>query len=333
MKFSKTLIALFLLFACFAISCRKNNIQTTSPAYKLDFILMETTSSMNSYIDSTIIRTDSAFLDSLFQLSFNPGLSMYEQIRTNGDSILYTTVPDITGFYSHAKASFFQNRYSSTSFYSANQYYVNGADVSYVYSTANRLSGFNMITEQRHEAYLDLIQNSQCTANYSNNDLSRIDFTASYRSDNVYIDSNYYNIDTTIQRDSFVTLSYLSVQNQKDLIGIDVNDLIFNNFINAFGYDIISYGGLIHYPFLEKVLLLNGEISYNTNCQHLINRIEFGYATASNHSFIFPPYIINVNYHFDNAHNNRINTLEITNEINYPIAYSTTTRYTFYYKD
>lgn len=294
---------------------------------------METTSSINSYIDSTIIRTDSVFLDSLLHLSFNPSISIYEKFFTNGDSLLYTTIPDISGLYSHAKASFFQNRYSSTSFYSANQYYVNGADVSYVYSTANRLSGFNMITEQRHEAYLDLIQNSQYTTNYSNNDLSRIDFTASYRSDNVYIDSNYYNIDTTIQRDSFVTLSYLSVKNQKDLIGIDVNDLIFNNFINAFGFDIISYGGLIHYPFLEKVLLLNGEISYNTNCQHLINNIEFGRATGIGHSFLFPSYTINVNYNFDNAHNNRINTLEITNEINYPIAYSTTTRYTFYYKD
>jgi hypothetical protein len=329
------LIIIFIIssFNLLVLSCQKDNNGIAIPTYKLESILIETTSSMNSYIDSTIIRTDSAFLDSLFQLSFNPGLSMYEQIRTNGDSLLYTTIPDISGLYSHAKASFFQNRYSSTSFFSANQYYVNGADVSYVYSTANRLSGFNMITEQRHEAYLDLIQNSQCTASYINNDLSRINFTASYRSDNVYIDSNYYNIDTTIQRDSFVTLSYLSVKNQKNLIGIDVNDLIFNDFINAFGFNMISYGGLIHYPFLEKVLLLNGKISYNTNSQHLINNIEFGRATGIGHSFIFPPYIINVDYNFDNAYNNRINALEITNDINYPTAYSTTTKYTFYYKD
>jgi len=325
----------FILLTLLSITfgCKKDNTQTASPAYKLDFIIIETTNSMNSYLDSTIIRTDSAFLDSLFQLSLNPGLSMYEQIKPNGDSLLYTTVPDITGFYSHANASFFQNCYSSTLFYSANQYYVNSADVSYFNSPGNRLSGFNMITEQRHESYIDLIQNSQCTTNYTNNDLSRINLTASYRSDIVYIDSNYYNIDTTIQRDSFVTLSYLSVQNQKDLIGIDLNDLIFNNFINAFGFDVISYGGLIHYPLLEKVLLLNGKISYNTNCQHLINNIEFGRATGIGHTFIFPPYIINISYKFDNTHNNRIKTLEITNDINYPIAYSTTTKYTFYYKD
>ena len=143
--------------------CKKDNNRIATPTYQLESILMETTSSMNSYIDSTIIRTDSAFLDSLFQLSFNPGLSMYEQIRTNGDSILYTTIPDISGLYSHAKASFFQNRYSSSSFYSANQYYVNSADVSYVYSAAGRLTGFSMLTEKRQDAYIQLIQNAQCT--------------------------------------------------------------------------------------------------------------------------------------------------------------------------
>lgn len=334
MNVLKTISLLIILTACLlTISCKTNNIQKPSPTYQLEYILMETTNSISSHIDSTVIRTDSIFLDSLFQLSFNPGLSMYEKLTVTGDSLLYTTLPNISGLYSDANASFFRQKYVHSYFYSSNQYYVNSADVSYLYAPSNRLMGFNMITEQRHEAYLDLIQHSQCLANYVNNDLSRINFSASYRSDNVYTDTNYYTIDTTIQRDSFATFSYLTVQNQKNLINIDINDLILNDFINAFGFNIISYGGLIQYPLIEKILLLNGKISYNTNCQHLINNIEFGRATGIGHSFIFPPYVINVNYSFDPTHDNRIRTLEITDVINIPTAYSTTTRYTFYYKN
>ncbi len=328
----KIIESLYILTAFVAISCQTENNKPDIPTYQLESILVESNNPVG-FTGSALVRTDSLYLDSIYQLSFDPGLSMYEKITKTGDSVLYTTIPDITGFYSHARASFFQNRYSSSSFYSANQNYVNSADVSYSYSSVNRLTGFSMLTEKRQDAYIQLIQNAQCTLDYVNNDVSRVNYTASYRSDNVYLNSDFNPIDTTILRDSSAIFTYLTVQNQKNMIGIDLNDLIFNDFVNSFGSYIISYGGLINYPLLEKILLLNGKISYNTNCQHLMNRIEFGYATISDHSFIFPPHIINVNYNFDNVHNNRINTLEITNEINFPIAYSITTKYTFNYKD
>ncbi len=104
-----------------------------------------------------------------------------------------------------------------------------------------------------------------------------------------------------------------TISNQKDLIGIDVNDLI----LSAFGFYIpIPIFGLVgfssngspggFYSVDPSTEILNN-LSCNTNSDKLIEKVNYSNYTISGTSF--PNFSIDINYTFDSSFNNRVKEL------------------------
>lgn len=111
--------------------------------------------------------------------------------------------------------------------------------------------------------------------------------------------------------------------NQKDLIGLDVNEIIFDiyrlNYLNSYGY--VNGGAHTGYFPMEimQVLIAYGRIGFNTNCNNLIEQINFDPAAflSTSDGIVYLSTLtsesisLQISYVFDSANNNRISQMDV----------------------
>ena len=120
------------------------------------------------------------------------------------------------------------------------------------------------------------------------------------------------------------TMEYSNnISNQKDLIGIDVNDLILPalspTFVNCFSIPIYGTGsvpitgnGSPYYFFtIDPSTEILNNLSCNTNSDKLIEKVNYSNYTIS--GTIFPNFSKDINYTFDAGFNNRVKEVNFVN--------------------
>ncbi|MFN8261439.1 MAG: hypothetical protein U0X41_10945 [Chitinophagales bacterium] len=329
----KDFIFILVILLSIISGCNKDKHRIATPVYQLDSVRIE----LNSNYFCTIL-INSEYVDSILNLRIDVDRGIEDEFRksNNGDTLYYFGNSQV-GF-SNTTATFIDSRYFRSNFDLGNQYGQNWADVWYNYSTAGRLDSFYMESRIGYEAYTVILNESNNILDYSNGNISKIYCMDKYRSDYVYVDANLNYIDTTIQKNDIVSFSYTSSENQKPIIGVDLNDIIMNAFLKAYSYfNLPGYSyGLLNYPILEQALLLNNTISYHTDCSHLINNIQFTKPQKSVDygvdSFIYNTTNLHADYTFNSLKDNRIQTMTISLLQNNP-EYTNNIKYTFYYKN
>lgn len=312
---------LFLFAFIFILTsgCKKDN-NPDNTTYQLDSVKIENLDENDSILDSHSYPISSSFIDTIIGNKNDPQeLNFYPGFYTKGDSLNYVNHPE---FFDLVKSviinkspvslllfnpvgSFAQDGYSKK-------------EISYNY-VSNRIE--NIFSKYRsHNPYSNdwFIEERQDFI-YTNNNLSSIHTKRLDYSYDVYPNTYYDSItyQDTVSADYYYTSN---LPNQKNLIGIDLNNIIFNSNLPN------TTKGFTPYDFL---LILNSRLSYNTNCSSLIEKVRFTYSPFLS-GYPNMDLITTIHYTFDATKNNRVNTMKIST--NFPGS-TGSTLYTFYYKN
>ncbi len=291
-------------------------------------------------IDS--IRTSIIFLTSndtfynytiLFRQTYQDSFLNIVYSIQNGDSIKLSSfgfdpwgTPDLGEFALLLNNKYWNNKWKTTGSHESTTQYTQ-----YVYDNQNKIDSVNSILNYYSpEAGVFKVFNYYANRkfNYLENNLTSI-------SEN--IKRIYPNFTPLIGHDSVevdystATLSYISnYNNQKELIGIDLNDLIINIYNST---NLIKYGCLYcegsnsAFNDINNALICYNMLSYHTNSLNLIENLTYipsYFGTLFNST----ANTLRATYTFDAAKNNRVTTMTVEN-----VNAQTKMVYTFYYKN
>jgi hypothetical protein len=353
----KNTIFIFIVFSVLILSCKKENNRIVNATYELDSVV-------ESYLDTfgneihfrTYIAEPNFIINNIpADLLYNgtAGISFEER----NDSILYQQILEAPNVHTqvfnncYVTNGRFNSSYNKrlTSTYSDSYCYINKQHVNYN-STENLTSivNTNDFFSSKDTFYgLENRQTQELSFLYAGNNISSIDLNCTLRN---YSASDITNYNAT----GNITYSnhYL---NQKDLIGLDVNDIILSSLLDLSLFSPISYNRSVKYLDINlssyyllstsESLVLTKHATFNTNCDNLIEHMHFNYAPLTSNSFYLPfnsAPDIDITYEFDAVNANRIKQLNIqpslpTIIISYPNnSYYTSLRqlrFTFYYKN
>jgi hypothetical protein len=313
----KSYLIIISIVFCILLSCQKetNNRITNITTYELDSVRMEELDVNDSITSALTIPIINEIIDLLNNRYGN-------HISENGDSInvrkfLPSPYISIDPYYLSELGTILNKKPiidSNFEYLFAHKNVYNLIKYSY----KNNLDSIKLESNSTFAIYTDL-GIVQSKYNYIGNTLH------SFTEKNTFITNNNFNVafDTIFNVTNTYVYTYSnSLNNQKDLIGIDLNDLFFNEQI-IYQFNISNFSYLNYFaPFL----ILNSRMSYNTNSNKLIESIQFD-RIANTGTF---PINISAQYTFDAAKNNRVNTMKITNIIN---GIQSKILYTFYYKN
>lgn len=311
----KSILIITAIATCFIYSCKKDaNNRISNVTYELDSVKMDLIDVNNSIAYSTILPISTNIIDS-FQRYFNnfSSLDNTYDIYKHNDSIIYRNTRNI-----NMHIPLFQNLIlinnkpdMDSSINPLGGVIYTSNIIKYNYSISDKLD--QIIINNKYAASYTIINtyNIYCKFNYSNNALISIN--------KQHVNLNASNLDTINNYKNSYNFSYTNLQNQKDLIGIDLNDL----FINALIYNISFQSAT--FPFAD-LFIVNSLMSYNTNSNKLIESIQFDRISNTG------TFTVNISaqYTFDATKNNRVNTMKIITLFN---GTESKILYTFYYKN
>lgn len=322
MKKITTTLLILLTFATF-FSCKKTENRTNnSVTYVIDSIRLQSVSlTTNDTSNIFTIPLRNSFRDSFIALSIS-----YNNLQILHDTtiIQYYEYPSgtpelreqnilkgdglLSNYWTYRPATHEQYTYNSI----------------YKYDASNKLDSVNSV----YDVFFLFGYTKQIIVDrklqYSSNNLSQINEDIKIH----YLDA----LDSVENKNSVSTFTYQNnYSNQKDMIGIDINDFILNEYNSqnlVCHYNSIlnigSYVGIVC-PYL----ICFKSLSYKTNSNSLIESITFNHKTFFDNIYIDPATTtLTASYTFDATKNNRVTTMKINNPIT-----QTQQIYTFYYKD
>lgn len=312
-------IAILLILFLIISGCKKDNQRIATPTYQLDSVKLEfldTSGAISTYVTIPVTQ---AFLDTFISQNNYPG-SDYAGFYVSNDSVIYVNHPE---FYDLSRAILYNKRpFECHNFKPYGSFAQDGydrQDIYFNYDATGKLNTMNYLLKY-HTAYpnfsdSDYLLKRQLNFYYAGNNLTDV-------TDNA-IRYNYHQYDTGY--DSIIypannvgTFSYSSnLTNQNNMIGIDLNDLIFNDIIGANMNDGLNFGYFI--------FILHQRLSYNIKCTSLIEHFQYKVYYQYFNQYI--TYNNNVQYTFDTTKNNRVIKMSITD------LSGAGKQYTFYYKD
>lgn len=321
----KSIVFLIVVISCFMYSCKKDaNNRITNTTYELDSVV-------ESYLDTAgnviNLRTIPIIADYIknYVLEISPNNNSDITYYESNDSILlklfentynlrdYTDIIDgkfyrlYSEYYEFGNHDIEQIKRQNITYNSNDKIHsITSTFVDYSFSFKGNTS-------------IEWPDTTQCMARNKN----EIIFT--YELNNLAsLDYDYFSgFSNTPQVSAHNRLfNYTNhYKNQKSLIGIDVNDIILSSFL--FKWYNVSHG--LGSPTLQKEfydlqlpLILNKQATFNTNCDDLIEHIQF--STFISHTVLDET---DISYEFDLNFDNRIKSMIINNY----------TKYTFYYKN
>ncbi len=245
--------------------------------------------------------------------------------RFNGDSIVYDSYENpYNQNYNYSKHLALNNKLVSVVSNYDHSHIYRGYTSVFKYSNSGNIDSVNTMMD-----LFDSGPRAEFTLNrklnYTNGNITSLTET---------IHSFFYNhpssgADSINDKNSIpTTFNYThNYPSQKDLIGLDVNDIIFdlyrciylNNYPNGIGFNNASYfsGGII------QVLVLANKVSLNTNCNNLIEGVNFEPLYLINATdgieYSSVSFSLNISYHFDSVNNNRITQMVVEAQ---PTTYS-----------
>lgn len=314
-SFLFSLCVLIILMA----SCKKENNRIANVTYELDSVKMEKLDANDSLTFTLTIPISNDIIDSLYKYGgfvseFGDSLNVRKYLppRYICCAGYYLSEHGIILHNKPVMDTFNEDLGAHTNVYCATKY---------SYSTDNKLDYINLDYLKTFAIYSE-IDKIYCKYNYIGNSLYSITNKILYTSNH----NSNQGFDTLQNSTNTNNYSYTnSINNQKDLIGIDLNDLFLNAQItNQYQITPISYLNL-YAPFL----ILNSKMSYNTKSDKLIEGVQIDILNYNLNSFIET-----ANYTFDSSKNNRVSTMKITTTTTTIFdAIKTSTLFTFYYKN
>lgn len=279
-------IAIALVFSM--ISCKKENNRITNSTYSIDSI--------------------EVFLDSIKQLSLIPGdLSVFDSIKQMNDTTAYYLLANydynvnygtIGGTAQIPRFLVKNNHLVGIDYYlpsgTYGQYGNEYRRANYYYNSSNKIDSINFGAfsfrgmQYDENIFFSAIRNPDSMQNgLSDASLQdRGSLLHNYNNKNlISIDLRY---DQNINR--FSNINYGTIDNQNNLIGLDINQLIINS---LFSYGIISGYSGTNGAFAFPLMLVNTNLKFGVSADKLITSID----------------TTNINYNFDTMNNNRINTI------------------------
>lgn len=314
---------------CLLYSCKKeNNQRIADETYTLDSVVVSNLDTLgNPVSNTTLLVKDNYVSDSIYANNLQIGYQGNSYLES-GDSLLLTDYNQgrLYDNILYSQGGLF--RENDLYFYYYNDYYDEYKN-NYFYNTNKQLVGIN---STRKEAYYPVISDykiKKSTFNYTGNNLSTIDIEF----------KSYGNYNNGTPRDSNSisfnnnTIEYANhYSNQKNLIGIDVNDMIFYLYYYRFPpfINFNSIGSNIAYLQFILPLIINKQVSFGTNCDNLIEHMHIDDMVYYDSNTRFLSTEINITYSFDSSHDKRIESM-IVSESNSLV--SDKIKYTFYYNN
>ncbi len=301
MKYS---IVLLLSLILSATSCKKENNRITNSTYRIDSI--------------------EVFLDSIKQLSLIPGdLSVFDSIKYSGDTSEYYLFANydynvnygtVGGTAQIPRLLVKDNYLVGLDYYlpsgTYGQYGNEYSRTKYYYNSSNKIDSINFGAfyfrgmQYDEHLFFSAIRNPDSMGN------GLTDVTLQDRGSMLH-NYNYNNLisldlryDQTISR--FRTIDYGTIDNQNNLIGLDVNQLILSS---LFAYGIISGYSGTNGSFAFSIMTVNLSLKLNVVADKLISSVD----------------TTTVNYVFDSTNNNRITNIEL------PYTPTSRLKYIFHY--
>ena len=348
---------IFLILLSLVSGCKKDNNRIATPTYELDSVEAGYFDTLGNYIHlKTIVIEPNFILNQIpegFMYDGSKGLTFEER----NDSILYQQYLDypyvynqifdycyvVDGKFNSSYQKQLSSPYSDASCYISRQYinYNTNGNLASIINSQN-----NFFTKDTSIYSLQSRRTQELSFLYSGNNISSIQLNC--------ILNNYSGGDTTTitYNTSGSSVSYSNhYQNQKTMIGFDVNDIIFSslldlNAISKIGYNRLGAGVIsqiiFYYLYMPEALLFTKHTTFNTNCDNLIEHIHIDYPALPGYGYFSLPFNaspdINIAYDFDTSNSNRIKSMSIQpsspNVVYYPNNNNLTSlRYTFYYKN
>ncbi len=321
---------IFLILLSLVSGCKKDNNRIAMPTYELDSVVVESwfDSLGNPSVTRTIPIVPNYVQNSIPELNthdFNSNITYYE----NNDSIILKLFVDTYALREYAdiidgKFNYLKNLYYE---YGTHDYEIKCQYISYdsddkIHSIAS--------TDIEYPSWfccnafdVEWPDSTQCFGR------NKKEIVFSYDGNNLNTLNYYYYSgfsDTPLFSAHNRLFSYTNnYKNQKNLIGIDVNDIILSSFL--FQWYNVNRGLASptlqpHFYDLQLSLILNNQASFNTNCDDLIEHIQYNNITTS----IGSPFVLgetDIRYEFDSDFDNRIKSMTIDNYL----------KYNFYYKN
>ena len=274
-------LSMLAIFMLSIIACKKEKNIDNNITYQVDSVQIITKDGYsNTILNTKTIVVSHKYWDSLI-CSGNSGYIK------NANELNYQFSYDSTIFRANINYSTFYNYYFQTG--------INSFKLDFNYRQ-NKLDSIN---------YSSSNYTSKGKTEYLNGNINSITFFQNYSSSN----------DTIKNILNFENPSLFL--NQKSKIGIDLNDVLLNTYINS---NLFASSILIpNYRNYEIGLLLNSYFSYNINNDNLIEKIQSSlYST-----------IVTASYFSESNNNNRINKMIVTQKTG--TTTDLITDYIFYY--
>ncbi|MFN8296551.1 MAG: hypothetical protein U0T69_10170 [Chitinophagales bacterium] len=237
---------------------------------------------------------DDSIVCSYYENPYDPSNNYYQHLVLNNKLVLVTSNYD----HSHYAASFatlfkYNSNDNIDSIITKIGVFESGPEANFTINRKVNYTGGNLtsITETLHSFFRNTTPSGDST-NYRNIVPSIFSYTNNY-------------------------------SNQKDLIGLDVNEIIFDIYRLFYlnGY-YSPYGGSHtgYFPFeVMQILIANNKIGFKTNCSSLIEQINFDPASFLSaregivhlSALTSEPFAFHISYSFDSANNNRISQMVI----------------------
>lgn len=315
----KQYIFIIVILVYFISGCNKENNKIATPTYQLDSVKIEYMATSGTISTTITVPISQAFLDTFMSQNTYQGIG-YTGFYVSNDSVIYVNHPefyDLTRAILYNKHPFTFHNFKPYGSFAQDGY--DQQDIYFNYDVSGKLNTMNYLLKY-HTAYpgisdSDYLHKRQLNYYYSGNNLTTI-------TDNA-VRYNYHTYDTGY--DSIIypannvgTFTFTSsLSNQKDMIGIDLNDIILNDVIGA------SLGDGINFSYF--IFILHQRLSYNIKCTSLIEQFQ-----NKDYYQFFNQYITynnNVQYTFDATKNNRVTKMSITDNS------GAGKLYTFFYRD
>jgi hypothetical protein len=322
--------AFFLIITVATIlSCKKENNRIGNETYQLDSVRVETLDANDSSIFNITFKIGASVLDSFLANNPYPG-TMSIGFYKKDDSLNFIDRPEfieLKKFISINKKPISNLNFMPNGAYAQYGYYKQ-LD-SYNYNTDGKLQNLYSLTDYHQEANFndsDYVININTTLNYSNNILTSLNESSTFYNYHLF-DDGYDSIVNANQQVGVLGYAnhYLS---QKEMIGLDVNDLILLELFLIKNYDYFNANNDV-LGLSTRFFVLESALSFNTTTDQLIESINYSITKSFNRILYQSTVNLAIDYTFDTNHNNRISSMKIFNADSHFDAI----KYTFYYKN
>ncbi len=315
----------------FFFSCNKTeNRPNDTITYQLDSVQMQ---NLNMVTNDTVYA-GTVLLNQSAKDSFITLPPTIFTTRFNGDSIIS---------YSYFFDALYQPQYNENAILINNRYKTNswksfGSHEEYIYSSIYQYDSNTKIdsvnSDYVHTRYTDYLEDPLNLSvkrkfQYNSNNLTQVveNFKKVYPSF-----ASILGHDSIVYLSSNTSFNYTNhFSNPKNSIGLDLNDLIFNeyNSLNLVKYRDAHDAGSYIGSFQNPIFILYNLLSYNIHSTSLIESISY---YPKNYDFDFGIYpttnTLRATYIFDATHNNRVTKMIVEN-----VDAHTKKIYSFYYKN